>query len=503
MLEIAKIFQAGMVLQREKTLKIWGNGNPSEKIQVMLQGKRTETVVNADGRWELSFPPLKESCNETMYVQGKEEQIEIKDIAVGELFVAAGQSNMEFWMKYEKHYQKMLEKCENPNIRFYDTPKLAYAGQERDFDYHNVGVWRKASKKDLQFFSAVGYYFAEKLEKDMSVPVGIIGCNWGGTKSLAWMKENHARELQKEQTEEFENGLNGRSYEEFCRLAAENPANDMGNSMSNPFNEFMLPRTPSWDEIMEFFKQTAAGESMAQPGPQDAPGALYRHMVEKIAPYTVRGILWYQGESDDATYEVQRKYKKALDTIKEDWRDAWNDCLPFLVVQLPGYRSWLGFESKGFHIIRECQQDSVDEDGNAYLCSISDAGEELDIHPKDKTVVGERLALLAEKHIFGKDILADAPRLEAIRREGSKVIISFENAEGGLRQKGSQINALTVECGGQEIDYVAELSDKDLILSLPAGNYDEITVKFARTQWYQVNLYNKAGIPAIPFEAIC
>lgn len=502
---LAKIFHTGMVLQREMPVCVWGLGEPEEKIQVMIQGKCVETYVKTDYKWSVHIPALEASYCESMIVQGEKEEIEIKDIAVGEIFVAAGQSNMEFWMRYEKHYQEMLLYCENSHIRFYDMPKLSYAGQEEDFDYHNVGIWRKASKENLEYFSSAGYYFAKKLEEDLSVPVGIIGCNWGGTKSLAWMKEEHARKIQKEQTEDFERKLKGQSYEEFCQAAGANPANDTGNSIWNPFNDFILPKTPSEKEICAFFgREGGLDGNMEMAKPQDAPGALYQHMVRQLAPYTIRGVLWYQGESDDEINGTQKNYKDALDTIKEDWRDAWdNPALPFFVVQLPGFYSWFGCTCQGFPTIRECQQKSVDEDSNAYLCSISDAGEKFDIHPKDKTLVGKRLALLAEKYVFGKNIIADPPRLRGARREKCSIVLSFENADGGLVVDGDKMNALEVVTGEEEINYTLTVSGERIILKMSQATDRKITIKFARDPWYQVNLYNQAGIPAIPFEVIC
>lgn len=504
-MRLAKIFQPGMMLQREMPVCICGMGEPEEKIQITIQGKHAETRVQIDHKWRVYIPPLEVSHGETMIVQSETERIEIGDITVGEIFVAAGQSNMEFWMRYEKHYPEMLSFCENPNIRFYDMPKISYPGQEKDFDYHNVGIWRKASKDHLEYFSSAGYYFAKKLEEDLSVPVGIIGCNWGGTRSLAWMREAHAREIQKAQTEDFEKKLKGQSYSEFCRTAGNNPANDTGNNTWNPFNDFILPKTPSEEEILAFLKQDKSPDTnMEAAKPQDAPGALYRHMVRKLAPYTVRGILWYQGESDDEIDGTQRNYKQALDTIKEDWRYAWNNPgLPFFVVQLPGFYSWFGCICKDFPTIRECQQKSVDEDRNAYLCSISDGGEKFDIHPKDKTLVGERLALLAEKHLFGKDIMADPPGLKAVSRRNNTILLAFKNADGGLVVDGEKLNALEVDVDGKTVNYTFSLSDDTIVLKPDHITGGRIRIKFARDTWYRVNLYNRAGIPAIPFEVSC
>ncbi len=498
----AAIFQPGMLLQRELPVSIWGSGTPGERIKITIQGKEASASVKEDGTWQLRLPPLEASPSETMTIQSGQACIRLENIAVGEVFIAAGQSNMEFWMRYEAHYRQMLADCENPHIRFYDMPKLAYDGQETDFDYHNVGVWRQATKTDLEYFSSAGYYFARKLEQDLSVPVGIIGCNWGGTKSLTWMTEAHAREIQKEQTAHFENLLGAQSYGDFCRAAGADPKNNTGNSSWDPFKEFILPRTPSPEEVAEFYRKNGHDEVSAA-NPKDAPGALYSHMVLRLAPYTARGVLWYQGESDDEIDGAREKYKSALDTIKNDWRDAWSSpALPFFIVQLPGFRSWLDCINRGYAVIRECQQKSADEDENAYLCSISDVGEEFDIHPKNKLAVGTRLALLAEKYVFHMDILADAPRLQEVKRTGNRITLSFANAQGGLTA-GKSINALYVMEKSNPIDYEAALSGSELLLTLCEYVPGKLTIKFARDAWYQVNLCNQAGIPAIPFEVSC
>lgn len=233
--------------------------------------------------------------------------------------------------------------------------------------------------------------------------------------------------------------------------------------------------------------------------PQAVPCCLYEHMVKRIAPYTARGVLWYQGESDDVDGR-QELYKEMLKAVISDWRKCWNDEeLSFLTVQLPGWESWLDLENHDYITIRKGQEDAVKETSHTYLCSISDAGEPLDIHPKDKKIVGERLALLARGMVYGKDILCNAPVPDKIEIEDEKVILSFQNAGNGLYIKGESLNAAKVLINGMAVDFQSKTEGAGLILILNEKAGKDIRVEFAQQKWYQVNLYNEAGIPAIPF----
>ena len=498
-IKLHDLFTSGMILQRGLPVRVWGSCSPGEAVSVCIQGRSSETAAGADGSWSLELPPLRASSREELTVSSCGESVTLEDVAVGEVFVAGGQSNMEFWMRYEKHYQEVLSDCDNRDIRFYDMPKLSYPGQENDFDYSRVGRWRKASREDLEFFSAAGYYMARKLNHDLQVPVGIIGCSFNGTRSLAWMSEEHARAIEPQETADFQASLAGQSYEEFCRQAKSEPANDTGNSSWNPFSEFMLPRTPSRDEIADFLG--GAADITAPPQPQRAPGALYRHMVLRLAPYTVRGVIWYQGESDDELPGCQDRYRDALGAIMADWRAAWKEPrLPFFIVQLPGFSSWLAIENKDYALIRQRQEEAVDADPCAYLCSISDSGEELDIHPKDKLVVGTRLAMLAEKYLFKMDVAADAPRFKSATLQGRTLTISFKFVGSGLYLSGDTVNALELSCGERSIPFRGGLTRHHLVLELLDEPEGPVTVRFARGKWYLVNLYNSGGVPAIPFE---
>lgn len=261
-----------------------------------------------------------------------------------------------------------------------------------------------------------------------------------------------------------------------------------------------MPRTPTMDEVAAFFSGAAnGGVPEAELQPKDFPGSLYEHMVKKAAPFAVRGILWYQGESDQ-DYGLASIYDKMLTGLISDWRSLWNEDLPFLIVQLPGFESWLNVTNTEYHILRQRQEKVCKEIQNVWLCSISDIGEQFDIHPKNKLPVGKRLALLAKKHIYGEQILCDAPALKTAGIEEGKIHLFFENAEGGLKLMGEKVNALEVLVDRKSMDYEFEIRGETVVLTVHGLIQGSVHIRFATQQFYQVNLYNQMGIPAVPFE---
>lgn len=246
------------------------------------------------------------------------------------------------------------------------------------------------------------------------------------------------------------------------------------------------------------------------------------------------GVLWYQGESDDVPGK-NYLYKDMLTGLIGDWRALWNETkLPFLIVQLPGFDTWLlDTQSNHYPVIRRCQEQVADTVNDVYLCSISDIGEEKDIHPKNKKAVGERLALLARGHVYRKDssemFLCDAPRAVSAKRSGNEITIIFRNAGSGMQIKGDFIDALKLYTSEKELPYTFRAEGDKLILTLTkmersscsfstqedavskkdaayladTAEKAEIQIKFAQTPWFLVNVYNQAGIPAVPFEFVC
>ena len=510
MLQTAKIFQDGMILQRGKRICVWGQSEPETTVTVEIQGQKESTIAKENGEWSVWISKLKASEDEVMHISTETEQLQYEDVAIGEVWVAGGQSNMEFWMRYEKYKEEAMKELPKNRLRFYDVPEISYDGQIEEFDYSRQAIWRKATNEDLEYFSAVGYYFQKELESALDVPVAIIGCNWGGTVACAWMNPETVKKVGPAWIENYKERTATLDMEEYWKEQHGNSMNNRGNMFADAFTEFVLPITRSAADAQAFFAQMGGEGSFSEDisrylsmiMPQSMPGSLYEHMVKTIAPYGISGFLWYQGESDDDTPGMNVFYKGMLSGLISDWRTLWgNDTLPFMVVQLPGFEKWMDNDRKNeYPIIRQCQQDTADTVANVHLCSISDAGEQIDIHPKNKKVVGERLALLARKYAYGEEILADAPRMESVTRKKNVITITWKNAGDGIVVKGDKVEGLHVFAGEEEKAYTFTVAENKLVLQMEQVEDEPLQVKFARTSWYQVNLYNSVGIPAIPFE---
>lgn len=472
-------------------------------LDIEIQGRHAETIVQENGRWEVTLEPLHASAEETLIIKSPTESLVFSDIAVGEVWVAAGQSNMEFQMRFEKHRDEEIETCNYDYLRFYDIPEICYNGQTEDFDYSSTAVWRKATKENLDYFSAVGYYFQKELSEALEVPVGIVGCNWGGTVSCAWMKADSVAKAGKPWMDDYKGLVSSQDMNVYWKRQRESIINNRGDLIHDPFTQLILPRTPGMEEIGAFFASSGFSGMPEGMLPSSIPGILFEHMVMAAAPYTVRGILWYQGESDDRQGR-QSLYKNMLKALIYDWREAWHDeRLPFLIVQLPGFLTHMGIDNLDFTAIRKCQEEVTREVPFAWLCSISDAGEEYDIHPKNKKVVGHRLSLLARGTVYKENILCSAPEAISTERKGKEVFLTFSNAAGGLSVEGSEIQGLQVNQDGWEQKFSFRLEGEQLILLMDGASESQIEITFAQGKWYQVNLYNQAHIPAVPFRICC
>lgn len=505
MLKAAMIFGNNLVIQQQKKFKIWGTGVPGKSISGTLKGKNikvTEGFIEKDGNWILTFPPMEVERNLELIITDGKETLTYNNICIGEVWLAGGQSNMEYFLQFDAEKESVLSEKMNLDIRFFDYPEVSYEGQLEEHDYSKFGIWRTCTKEDLPYFSAVGYYFAENLNKTLDVPIGIVGCNWGGTPAYTWIDADYLKDNEgKAWLESYEESIKDLNLEEYKANFHADPKNDH----SNPFQDEMMckmmyPGLSPKEQlaIIQMMSEEQENQLLSKLGPysEKRPGGLYEVMLKKVSPYTAQGVIWYQGESDSDKPEL---YGTVFSKLIECWRDLWQDKLPFLFVQLAPFNEWLGLPGNQFPELRKQQEFVSKTLPDTWMVSSSDSGMEYDIHPKHKKPIGTRLALMARGHIYGENIMCDPPEFLNAERIQEGIMINFQYAEG-LHLKGGKINALSiVNEAGMELT-LSEVSITHNGLLIKGEFPDKVTISFAKTGYYEVNLYNKEDNPAKPFE---
>lgn len=503
-MKAALIFQDRMVIQREKPFVVWGWGAPGEKIIARIQGQQKETWVLKNGQWKLTFAPLKVSFDETMELWGASDNYVIRDIAVGEVWLAGGQSNMEFFMRYDKDLQKELEDCHDPNLRFFDYPEVAWEGGLEAREFSDFGFWRYAAPEQLQYFSAVAYYFAKNIRETLDIPVGIIGCNWGGTRAVCWMDESYAKMYAGPWLEDYEKCL--RQPEKMARAKAlydQNPGNDRAHPFDDPMSDRICFGVTK-EETEMFVRLGKEGDNVANvlfPEHPWRPCGLYHTMLEKLIPYGIRGVLWYQGESDEAHADI---YARVLQGMILYWRSAWGEKLPFIMASLAPFGRELAEVAVDWPVLRAAQMEVAAALDQVWLVSTGDVGLPYDIHPKEKKPVGERMALMARGKIYGEPIVCEPPCAYKLEAADNAIRIVFKNTGTGLMAGREWENYLSVYVNGAAIsreEYCLKVYEDYILLRFKENAvFVEILVQFAWMPYFEVDLYNSMKIPALPFS---
>ncbi len=504
----ASVFSSSMVLQRNKPIAVFGEGENGRTVTAVLtyltengaESVSASTAVN-DGRWILYLPEMSENEDCTLTVSDGENSKEFTDVAIGEVWLCGGQSNMELELQNMKGGEEHLEN-DNPNVRFYYTQKNGFI-DEAFLRNEEMMVWKRFDSESARCWSAVGYLFGKRLSEALGVTVGLIGCNWGGTSASAWMSKEYLASDKDTNTylEDYYKLIAGKSreeqikeYDDYIAFEAEWNEKCAKCYEENP--------SISWDEVQE---KIGVCE---WPGPMGCknpfrPCGLYETMLNRVTPYSIKGWLYYQGESDD---HKPAYYYKMMDLLIKQWRHDWNDEeMPFLFVQLPGHQYSSDPDYKHWCVIREAQAQIAETVKNTGMAVIIDSGEFNEIHPKDKEPVGDRLYRQAMNKVYGKmrDEEAESPSFKSFEVKGDKVIVSFNNAGRKLVVKGGKINGFEL-AGADMVYHAAEAELRGTEAAVVSDEVKEpVAVRYLWTNYPKdgVNLYSSYGLPVAPFRS--
>lgn len=509
---VMNIFSNNMVLQRNKNINVFGEGEEGTEVCVTLirqdgrQISAKTTVKN--NKWLAVLPPQEADVDCDLRVAayktvGHEKEIiaeiDYLYVDIGEVWLAGGQSNMELELQNCQGGKESLQQDDKPNVRFYYTQKNPYKNREF-FEAEEKTGWQTFDSESAKAWSAVGYYFAKKLSRDLGgITVGIIGCNWGGTSASAWMSKEallEDRELSG-YVEEFEAACRGQSveeqeeaYDEYVKFHAAWENNYAKLLQENPDIQ--------WSEAEEIIGKCR------WPGPMNVknpyrPGGLYECMLMRVCPYSLKGFLFYQGESDDHKPHI---YYKLFNRMIRQWReDFMDDELPFLFVQLPMHKYEYDEDFKHWPIIREAQMDTYKTVKNTGIAVIIDKGEFNNIHPLDKLSVGERLELQALALVYGELSEKDAfgPLYKSCIYHEDNIELLFDYAQDGFEVKGELSGFEVAGQDGKFVPAKAELCGDRIYVSASEVE-NPLYARYLWTNFAEVPLYGKNGLPVAPFR---
>ena len=496
---LAAVFTDHMVLQRNKNINIWGCAYTATDVTVELCGKSV-TARAESGKWKAVLPPMEAGGPyELKVTDNSGGEIVLHDVMIGEVWLAGGQSNMELELQNALNGKEVLKNIKDVNVRFYYTQKIAYIDDYFNFAERNT-CWSVAAPDTAANYSAVGYYFARRLAAELGVTVGVIGCNWGGTSASNWISRKALEQDAdtKSYVDEYDKAMEEKTMDGYLKELAE--YEEWHNEWQPKINEYYANTPdPTWEGAQEYAGPCRWPEPMG-PRSQFRPGGLYETMISRICPYTLAGFTYYQGESDDHKPDTYYKLFKAL---IEQWRSDWeDDTLPFMFVQLPMFMNEGDEDFKHWCKIREAQMRVHQTTANTGIAVILDRGEFNNIHPIDKEPVGERLALQAMYHVYGK-ISADEAYgaiYKSHEYTDGGMLVSFDHASDGFDVKGEKIVGFEVAGKNRKYQPAEAEIRGDKIFVRSAEVAEPVYLRYNWTNYGEVTVYSKNGIPLAPFR---
>jgi len=455
--KLASIFGDSMVLQREMPVPVWGWADAGEEVTVALGDQSKKAQANKDGRWQVKLDALATNAKgQTLTVTGN-NKIELKDVLVGEVWICSGQSNMEWGLGGSLNGQEEVAAANHPQIRLFNVPGHTTSSVAQDTC---PGNWQICESKTAGGFSAVGYFFGRRLQQELKVPIGLVGSNWGGTRIEPW---------------------------------------------TSPAGFHSVPELKGIaDQVDAYDENTKVGAG--------SPSAIYNAMIHPLAPFAMRGAIWYQGESNGGEGE---SYYHKTQALVNGWRELFNPELAFYWVQLADFQKPNDNPAggDGWAKIREAQRKALNIKHTG-MAVIIDVGQADDIHPRNKQDVGSRLAQWALHQTYGmKDMVPSGPLFKSHKVEGDSIRLTFDNTGSGLivgkkvglepteEVRDGKLERFAIAGEDKQWHWAEATIEGDTVVVKSSEVAKPVAVRYAYSMNPAgANLYNKEGIPASPFR---
>ena len=618
-LRFANLFTNDAVLQRGKPIPVWGWSTPGKKVIVKLATQRLTTTADKQGRWTVGFPAMPAGGPYELIGESGTVKIRCTNVAIGEVWLASGQSNMEWVEKDAQGYAQEKLIASNNDIR---QLLVKHDLSATPLDDIQPTAWQRADSGTVGAFSAVAYHFAKKLAQQLGVTVGIVNSSWGGSQAESWMSLESMRALaelaptvatmpgtRESLTKRADSvlrlyatgststqlpdekiiagspssffntwregsapgawewqgkfyGYRGSGYmEQTIRLTATPKggailrladcdaslqvyvngtqvfAGDLLLGSPITIKEGLLhagdnvlllhlsqQKIPDWFGVgipgnkQDLFLQTRDSAMMLarnpwrlmpdfaapyhfQLGCNSAPTILYNAMIKPLAPFAFAGVIWYQGETNASR---AWQYRETFPAMIRDWRKLWNSELPFYFVQLSSFgANQSSNEGSNWAELREAQTKTLSLPATGMAVTI-DIGYAEDIHPKNKTDVGRRLAAAALHGVYRLSVVYSGPTMKEIRFEQNTAIVTFDNLGSGLlvKNKYGYVNAFEVAGANRHWHYARALVVNNTVRVVSDSVPNPVAVRYAWSDApLDANLYNREGFPAVPFRS--
>ncbi|MGH7996494.1 MAG: sialate O-acetylesterase [Opitutaceae bacterium] len=488
------LFSDHMVLQQGMAAPVWGRAEAGERITVSFRDLSVSTVTGADGRWSVLLPPLEASAAGADLVAQGANRIAVHDVVVGEVWLASGQSNMEFTVDDPNGEVYRVDRADEevaaaqyPSIRQFKVRRQSSAAPAATAG----GSWAVCSPETVRAFSAVAYFFARDLHRRLGVPVGIVDSTWGGTPVESWMDPmalaSDPRFAGWAENRNAYPNLESQWRAELAKWRIGLEAAHRRGPTAYALYRHSHARPPE-----------PAGPNPDRAGSPWRPGSLYNGMIDPLLPYAFRGVIWYQGESNT---DEPEHYHALFAAMIQGWRAHIGEGnLPFFWVQLPGYAAAGDASRVSWARLREAQEQTLDLPDTGEVVTL-DLGDGSNIHPRDKQEVGRRLALLAKALVYGIRVDWSGPVFDHAVREGGAVRVYFHFADAGLTAGARPLQSFEL-AGPDGRFYPASASITGSTVVVRSPNVPAPTaIRYAWRDAPDANLFNGAGLPAAPFRA--